>query len=91
MNRTGVAIFMTMALLVAAPLHAANPSADARFDKTGDGLVNEEDWQQMNDKEKRGYAGDSLRELGLDPADSVGEGKTRADRYLEGLRSVYAP
>jgi len=82
---------MVMALLLAAPVHAEKPSADARFDKTGDGLVDAEDWKQMNNTEKQAYARDSLRELGLDPAAGVGKGKTRADRYLEGLRSVYGP
>jgi len=80
-----------MALLLAAPVYAGKPSADARFDKTGDGLVDAEDWKQMRDEEKQAYATDSLRELGLDPEAGVGEGKTRADRYLEGLRSVYGP
>lgn len=70
---------------------AGKQSADARFDKTGDGLVNVEDWKQMSTREKRAYATDSLRELGLDPEAGVGEGKTRADRYLEGLQSVYGP
>jgi len=82
---------MAMALLLAAPVHAEKLSADARFDKTGDGLVDAEDWKQMRDEDKQAYAMDSLRELGLDPEAVVGEGKTRADRYLEGLRSVYGP
>jgi len=82
---------MAMALLFAVSAYAESPSADARFDKTGDGLVNAEDWKQMRDEEKQAYAMDSLRELGLDPEAGVGAGKTRADRYLEGLRSVYGP
>ncbi len=89
MNRTALAIFI--ALFFAAPGHAENLSAEARFDKTGDGLVNAEDWKQMRDDEKRIYARDSLRELGLDPEAGIGKGKTRVDRYLEGLRSVYGP
>jgi len=82
---------MAVALLFASPLYAENQSADAKFDKTGDGLVDAEDWKQMRDEEKQGYASDSLRELGLNPEAGVGEGKTRADRYLEGLQSVYGP
>ena len=82
---------MGMALLAAASAHAESPSADARFDKTGDGLVNAEDWKQMNTTEKKAYARDSLRELGLNPEAGVGKGKTREDLYLEGLRSVYGP
>lgn len=83
---------MGMALLAAVSAYAAeSPSADARFDKTGDGLVNAEDWKQMNNAEKQAYARDSLRELGLNPEAGVGKGKTREDLYLEGLRSVYGP
>jgi len=82
---------MGVVLLIAVPVYAENLSADAHFDKTGDGLVNVEDWKQMNDKEKHDYARDSLRELGLDPEAGVGKGKTRVDRYLEGLRSIYGP
>jgi len=80
---------MVMALLFVVPLHAKPSSADARFDKTGDGLVNAGDWKLMSNKEKRAYARASLRELGLNPEAGVGGGKTREDRYLEGLRSVY--
>ena len=84
-------LLIGVAFLIAAPVYAEKLSADVRFDKTGDGVVNAEDWKQMNAKEKQAYARDSLRELGLDPEASVGEGETRVDRYLEGLRSVYAP
>jgi hypothetical protein len=66
-------------------------SADARFDKTGDGFVDAADWGKLSARERREYARESLRELGLDPDAGVGEGKTRADRYLEGLESVYGP
>jgi len=91
MNSSCRAIFMAVVLLFAAPLYAEDQSADVKFDKTGDGLVDAEDWKQMRDEEKQNYASDSLRELGLDPEAGVGEGKTRADRYLEGLQSVYGP
>jgi len=81
---------LLVTLLLATPAYAGEKqSADARFDKTGDGLVDAVDWKQMHNKEKRAYARDSLRELGLDPKASIGGGKTRVDRYLEGLRSVY--
>ena len=63
--------------------------ADARFDRTGDGLVDAADWGRLTPKERRAYARACLQELGLDPDAGVGEGKTRADRYLEGLESVY--
>jgi len=76
-------------LLVWAPVPASAQSADARFDKTGDGLVDASDWKVMDQEEKQAYARDSLLELGLDPDASVGDGKTRADNYLDGLRSVY--
>ncbi len=76
-------------LLFAVPLYAKSPSVDARFDKTGNGLVDAGDWKLMSNKEKRAYARASLRELGLDPKAGVGGGKTRVDSYLKGLRSVY--
>jgi len=64
-------------------------SPDARFDKTGDGLVDAADWALMTDKEKRDYARASLQALGEDPDAPVGNGETRLDRYLAGLRAVY--
>ncbi len=86
--------FFPLVLLIAIPacaLAQAGQSADARFDKTGDGIVDTSDWKLMSKVEKRNYARDSLRELGLEPDDSVGNGRTRADDYLDGLRSVYGP
>lgn len=83
------------ALLLAAPARAADvrppPSADARFDKTGDGIVDAEDWRRMSAKEKRAYAREALRELGLDPDADIGGGRTRSDDFLAGLRSIYGP
>jgi len=81
---------------MAFPAHAmaqpdAGQSADARFDKTGDGIVDVSDWKLMNKAEKRSYARDALRELGLAPDASVGDGKTRTDHYLDGLHTVYGP
>ena len=88
-------LLLTASLVVAATAWAADedkaPSADARFDKTGDGIVDAEDWRQMDAQEKRAYARESLRELGLDPDASIGNGKTRSDDFLAGLRSVYGP
>lgn len=66
-------------------------NADARFDRTGDGLVDAEDWAKMSDKEKAAYARQSLLELGLDPDAMTRDGRTRLQDYLDGLRSVYAP
>jgi hypothetical protein len=66
-------------------------TADAEFDKTGDGFVDAADWKEMNDVEKTEYARRALEELGLEPDDGTGDGKTRLDAYLEGLRSVYGP
>lgn len=70
---------------------AAGPeSPDARFDKTGDGLVDAADWARMTEQEKRAYARASLQALGEDPDAPVGNGKqTRLDLYLDGLRAVY--
>jgi len=87
-------LYVSLVLLMVFPAYTvAQPdaarSADARFDKTGDGIVDASDWKLMNKIEKQGYARDSLRELGLDPDVSVGDGKTRTDHYLDGLRTVY--
>lgn len=77
------------ATVPAAP--AAGPeSPDARFDKTGDGLVDAADWARMTEAERRAYARASLKALGEDPDAPVGKGKqTRLDLYLDGLRAVY--
>jgi hypothetical protein len=65
-------------------------SPDARFDKTGDGLVDAADWARMTEAERRAYARASLQALGENPDAPVGKGKqTRLDLYLEGLRAVY--
>jgi len=75
--------------LAAGPDNRPAPTADARFDKTGDGWVDAADWGRLTLAERRAYARACLLELGLDPDAGVGEGKTRLDRYLEGLESVY--
>ena len=84
-------LFLLAAVLLAGPALADDvpSSVDARFDKTGDGLVDASDWRQMSEEEKRGYARASITALGEDPDVQLEQGKTRADRYLDGLRSVY--
>ncbi|MFQ5582574.1 MAG: hypothetical protein ACE5F3_08135 [Mariprofundaceae bacterium] len=77
-------------LLLAIPVFAESAlSVDARFDKTGDGLVDASDWQQMSEEERQDYARESITALGEDPDVQLEQGYTRAQRYLEGLRSVY--
>jgi len=77
----------------AASGHAAPPagkqSPDAKFDKTGDGWVDATDWKRMTPKERAAYARACVQALGQDPDARLGDGKTRADEYLEGLKSVY--
>jgi hypothetical protein len=107
MGRFFVAAILLLALLpvrpvVAAPADATKASAkpsnkaapqspDAKFDKTGDGWVDAEDWKRMTPEERAAYARASVRALGQDPDAGVGGGKTRADQYLDGLKSVYGP
>jgi len=67
----------------------SSSNADAKFDRTGDGLVDAEDWLHMSQSEKTAYARDSLAELGLAPGDAAGNGRTRLQDYLDGLNSVY--
>lgn len=64
-------------------------AVDARFDKTGDGLVDAADWKLMSEKERMDYARASVKALGEDPDVMLSGGETRALRYLRGLRSVY--
>jgi len=80
-------------LLLLWPLAAAEAagglSVDAKFDKTGDGIVDAADWAQMGEDEKLQYARESVAALGEEP-DALLEGRrTRAERFLEGLREVY--
>jgi len=64
-------------------------SVDAKFDKTGDAMVDASDWSQMSEAERLDYARASLQALGEDPDAVLLKGKTRAETYLQGLRSVY--
>jgi len=68
---------------------AGSLSVDARFDKTGDGIVDASDWAKMDEKTKLEYARESVAALGEDPDVMLEGRKTRAERYLEGLRAVY--
>ena len=77
-------------MLPGVPVQAGAPeSADAQYDKTGDGIVDAADWQKMNADEKGGYARASLRALGQDPDAVLEDGKTLADQYLDSLESIY--
>jgi len=64
-------------------------SVDAEFDKTGDGIVDASDWGMMTELERQSYAYASLQALGADPDVMLLQGKSRAEQYLDGLRSVY--
>lgn len=64
-------------------------TVDVRFDKTGDGIVDASDWSKMTVDEQQAYARESLKALGEDPDVLLLQGKSRAQKYLEGLRSVY--
>ena len=68
---------------------STSSSADVKYDRTGDGLVDAEDWARLKADEKTAYARDSLLELGLQPDAAAGNGRTRLQDYLDGLRSVY--
>jgi hypothetical protein len=64
-------------------------SVDARFDKTGDGIVDASDWAKMSADDKLSYARESLKALGENPDTLMLKGQTREQQYLNGLRSVY--
>jgi len=76
-------------LCVSATWAAGGLSVDAKFDLTGDGIVDASDWARMTEDARRAYADASVRVLGQDP-DARLEGEiTRGQRYLRGLRAVY--
>lgn len=82
------------ALFYAQPAWAGDApalSVEARFDRTGDGLVDTADWLAMSEDEKTAYARASLLELGLAPEAAADNGRTRLQDYLDGLRAVYEP
>lgn len=83
-------LLLALALLMAGSARAAGGlSVDARFDVTGDGIVDASDWSRMDEATRKAYAYASLQALGEDPYTQVEGPITRGDRYLEGLRSVY--
>ncbi len=64
-------------------------SVDAKFDLTGDGIVDASDWVKMTEDAKLGYANASIQALGEDPYVLLEGMQSRGSRYLLGLRSVY--
>jgi hypothetical protein len=81
---------MLVSLLSAVPACAAGGlSVDARFDLTGDGIVDASDWARMSDDAKQAYADASVQALGLDPHARLSARQTGGARYLQGLRAVY--
>jgi len=68
---------------------AGGLSVDAKFDLTGDGIVDASDWAKMNADAKQTYANESVQALGLDPHAILEGHQTRGARYLAGLKSVY--
>jgi len=83
---------LVLAVALMQPLAAVaddNVSVDARFDKTSDGIVDAADWRLMDEASRSAYARASVEALGEDPDVQLPGGKSRAEIYLEGLRSVY--
>ena len=64
-------------------------AVDARFDKTGDGIVDAADWPAIKPDERLAYARASVEALGENPDVQLPGGKSRAEIYLEGLKEVY--
>jgi hypothetical protein len=64
-------------------------SVDARFDKTGDGIVDAADWSNMTGDERAAYARASVEALGENPDLQLPGGRSRAEIYLDGLKAVY--
>jgi hypothetical protein len=83
-------ITILVSVFYASPLWAAGGlSVDAKFDLTGDGIVDAADWAKMSEEAKKAYAYSSVQMLGEDPDAIIEGGQTRGGRYLQGLRSVY--
>ncbi len=79
-----------VAVLYASATHAAGGlSVDAKFDLTGDGIVDASDWAKMSEDAKQTYANESVQALGQNPHAILEGHQTRGERYLQGLRSVY--
>lgn len=89
LRRIVLVVLLSLLPWVAMAADSGSLSVDARFDKTGDGIVDASDWAKMDEATKLEYARESVAALGEDP-DAMLEGRrTRAERYLEGLRAVY--
>jgi len=87
--RTLLAGLLSIMLLPAAVVAGDVLSVDARFDRTGDGIVDASDWELMAAQERMAYARASVEALGEDPDSSLPGGISRAESYLEGLNRVY--
>lgn len=68
---------------------AGGLSVDAKFDLTGDGIVDASDWAKMTEDAKQGYANASIQALGEDPHLLLEGQQSRGALYLLGLRAVY--
>jgi len=84
-----VAVLLPLAALADDAGPADTIAADARFDKTGDGIVDAADWSGMKQDERLAYARASVEALGENPDVQLPGGKSRAEIYLDGLREVY--
>ncbi len=83
-----IAIFVSV-LQIPATQAAGGLSVDARFDLTGDGIVDASDWVKMTEDAKQAYANASIQDLGEDPSALLEGQQSRGDRFLQGLRAVY--
>ena len=90
-KRVNLQALLLVAALVLPPVAMADDglSVDARFDKTGNKLVNATDWGLMSELERTAYARASVQVLGEDPDVVLVDGRSRAESYLAGLRAVY--
>lgn len=84
-----MAVIGLLLLFVFATPANANINIDARFDKTGDGIVDAADWKMLTQEEKTQYARASIQALGEDPDVRLPDGMTRQEHYLKGLNEVY--
>ncbi|MDQ6995879.1 MAG: hypothetical protein Q9M82_00280, partial [Mariprofundus sp.] len=77
----GVAILASVFSLSTARA-AGGLSVDAKFDLTGDGIVDASDWARMSEDAKTTYANESVQALGQNPHALLQGRQTRGARYL---------
>jgi len=70
-------------------VQAEGNSADLKFDKNDDGVINRSDWRRMKADEKKTYARLSLEAIGENPGAIVKKDVSRETLLLQALEKIY--